>query len=207
MKKPIFLWITVVLVVLILVASYFFFLGKSSNTIVVVNNQPATSSSPVAGTEKWYVYSELDYNFKYPRDLVVGRVDGGTRFTAPIKSYFRTILADEAYFTAYAPTSTCPVSEGETFSATSTIKTSDGLAINKVSWSGVGAGQLYKGVDYTILKSGLCYKLSLYTHSANGAGFYFNDATMIKNTDATHSEDMANFVALVDTIVTTFKFK
>ena len=206
MKKPI-LWIAVVLVVLILAAGYFFFLGKSSNTIVFVNNQLATSSSPVAGTEKWYVYSELDYNFRYPKDLVKSQVAGGTRFTAPIKSYFRTILANEAYITAYAPAKTCPVSEGETFSATSTIKTSDGLVINKVDLSGVGAGQLYRGVDYTISKSGLCYEMSLYTHSTNGAGFYFNNATMIKNTDATHSEDMANFIALVDTIVTTFKFK
>ncbi len=205
MKKPI-IWIVSVLVVLILVGGYFVFLGKATN-VVVVDNQPASSSSPVAGTEAWYVYSGSGYNFRYPKDLVESQIGGGVRFTAPIKSYFRTILADEAYITAYAPTSTCPASQGESFQATTTIKTPDGLSVNKVVWSGVGAGQLYQGADYSVVKSGECYEISLYTHGANGAGFYFNDATMIKNTDTTNSEDMANFFALIDTIVTTFKFK
>jgi hypothetical protein len=165
-----------------------------------------THVATVPGTEDWLTYNASDYSFKHPKDFMIDESFDLPHIVVPVKSYFHTILTNEAYLIAYPPASECPESQGEQFSATTTLKTVDGTQLSRVGWSGVGAGQLYVGADYSVVKDGKCYQVTLYTHSANGAGFYFNNKDQIKRTDAQQAADMKAFLALIDKSLSTFQF-
>ena len=173
------------------------------------NDQAATSTSSNSETAaSWKTYQDDQYHFslQYPADFTITEEPGqSVTLVAPIKSYFKTVLANEASVTISDPATTCPASQGENLGATTTVNSSGG-AFAKVPWSGVGAGNLYEGADYTLLKNGNCYSLHVLVHSANGGGLYYSDPQQIKQTDDQQAKDKAAFLALADKIVSTFKF-
>jgi hypothetical protein len=158
------------------------------------------------GREDWMIYKGEGYTLDHPKDFVLTTTTNGDELIIPVKNYFSTILASEANLTLNDPAPTCPQSQGETFSATTTLTTSSNVKLNKHKWSGVGAGQLYQGVDYSIEKDRKCYQFSLFTHSANGAALYYSDEAQIREVNKTQKKEMEEFLILIDEIAKSFQF-
>jgi hypothetical protein len=119
--------------------------------------------------------------------------------------YVHTHLLHEALIAIDVPTTTCPVEEQDIF-ASSTQANINGVSFTRTTTEGVGAGNIYQGIDYTTTRSGLCYRISLFTHSTNGEGFYSNDPVQIKKVDALQAMDIKDLFSLFDQIARTIKF-
>ncbi len=201
------IWALAVVLLLLTLGGVFALIDKPSTTVYENGAPTPTPFVEVPGTESWRVYKGDGFTFKYPEDFVKQVIGTSTvRLVVPVKTYFHTILANEAYLTVYLPQNECPQSEGERFSGTTTLSSLGKTVFSRVEWTGVGAGQLYRGVDYSSMYEGRCYLITLYTHSANGAGFYFNNKDQIERTDKQHAEDMAAFLLLANKIISTFQF-
>jgi hypothetical protein len=98
------------------------------------------------------------------------------------------------------------VSVGGGVIGTSTTVVINGVNFERENWSDVGAGNLYQGIDYTTIRNGLCYQVTLFTHSTNGEGFYGSDADQIKKIDALQAMDIRSLFALFDQVARTIKF-
>jgi len=207
MKKITYLLI--ILVIILIIAGYIYYVAStpvSAPTVGTVATSTATTT-PTGGisTAGWTTYQSKDYSLQYPADFKEQTINGVNELTVPLKDYFSTVLTGEAYFTLNDASTTCPTVAGDGINSTSTLTT--GAAVfTKENWSGVGAGQLYMGADYVTMKNGLCYDVSVFTHSANGAGLYYSDPAQIKSTDAQQAVDMQHFMSIADTIITTFQF-
>jgi hypothetical protein len=200
------IWSLGIVVVLLTLGGVFAYLEKPP--VRSDNNSTSSTTIPVVieGVEDWRILVTNRFSLRYPTDLTLITSTTSTQLLVPVKTYFKTILANEAYITVYEPQSECPPSQGETFEATTTLSSLDQTVFSKVVWSGIGAGQFYKGADYTAIHDGKCYKISVFTHSANGAALYFTTHDQIERTDKQHKEDMDAFFALVDKSVTSFQF-
>ncbi|MFA6339019.1 MAG: hypothetical protein WCW87_03105 [Candidatus Paceibacterota bacterium] len=175
------------------------------NTVKTKINQTPNENYSLSETSILYKDKTNGYSIYYPKDFSMIETDDTKTFDIPIKNYFNTILANEARLTISKPSSKCPQSEGDQIVSAGEIKSGD-IVFKKDNWSGVGAGQLYVGADYTTLKNGLCYSIHIFTHSTNGAGFYIDDPVEIKKIDDEHAADMKKFLEAIDGIVSTFKF-
>jgi hypothetical protein len=201
------IWIAVILVITIGVAGLIYFESVAGDAVTSMATAPPvhTSSSSEISTAGWSTITEGGYTIEYPADFMVQKLKTGIQFAVPIKSYFNTILPGEVYFSLNAPAKKCPASAGDSVTASS-VMNAGGVLFIRNEWSGVGAGQLYRGIDYVTIKNGLCYDISLYTHSANGAGFYFSNQIQIDRTDSQHAADMKAFFQLSDKMVGTLQF-
>lgn len=200
-------WALVAVVFLLVLGGIFATVDKNNNAnITTPTPTPTPTPLVVAGTESWKVYEGNGFTLRYPADFVVDENKETPHIVAPVKIYFHTILANEAYLTINPVGVTCPPSQGDQLEATTTLSSIDRTVFERVGWSGVGAGQLYKGVDYTTIHSGKCYQINLFTHSANGGGFYYTTKAQIEEVDKQHAKDMAVFIELIDKTISTFQF-
>jgi len=199
MNKTIYVLVT--LLIILGVAAYIFSITGTPQNVPIV----ATSTTNTTAVSGWSTYTGPSYSIQYPADFKEETVNGVDRLTVPVKSYFTTVLPSEVYFVLNNASATCPASVGDSITATSSLATPVAV-FTKNEWTGVGAGQFYHGVDYVTMKNGLCYDISLFTHSANGAGLYYSDPAQIKQVDAQAAAEMQTFFAKADTIVDTFQF-
>ncbi len=194
------------MIILLAVAVYQY---ANYNLPSVANYQEATSSNQVVSdTSSWKTYkdNQSGFSINYPADFTLrDDSNGNLVLEVPVKNYFKTVLTSEANLTISNPAKTCPASMGERLGATTTVSFNGGT-FNKVSWSGVGAGNIYEGADYTLILNANCYSIHMFLHSANGAGLYTSDPAEIVKMDAEQKNDKAAFLTLADKIVSTFKF-
>ncbi len=122
--------------------------------------------------------------------------------------YVNTHLLHEALIAIDPATTTCSteVSEMDGRPASSTQATINGVDFTRTPTGGVGAGNIYQGIDYTTNRNSLCYRVTLFTHSTNGEGFYSNDPVQIKKIDALQAIDIKELFMLFDQIALTIKF-
>src|SRR5271168_2322633 len=197
----------IIVILIILAGVYVGFIYQGSPTVFVSLDQPTVSSTSTPSTASstaatsslsWlpYTNSEFNYSLLYPSDFTLQTGSNNVTFVVPIKNYFNTILPSDVHIDIANPTAECPPIEAGSVSTTTTLATTIGLTFNESDWTGVGAGQLYVGKDYVLTRNNLCYDIQVYTHSADGAGFYFSDPTMIATTDAQHAKDMSAFFTL-----------
>ena len=203
----------IIVVLIILAGVYVAFVYQGSPTSFVSLDQPIVSTSTSAtstasSTLNWTPYNSAQYNYSllYPANFTLQIASDKVTLIVPIKNYFNTILPGDVHIDIANPTTACPPILGDQVTSTSTFTSPTGLVFNESDWSGVGAGQLYVGKDYVITHNNLCYDIQVYTHSANGAGFYFSDPTMIANTDTQQGKDMVAFFVLAQQFVGTFQF-
>jgi hypothetical protein len=173
----------------------------------IQNDQNNISGS--AADWKTYQDKASGFSFQYPSDFSL-RDDpdtGSVILDVPVKNYFKTKLMGVANVTIHPIGNNCPESEGERFDATTTIRSRAG-DFRRVSWSGIGAGNLYEGVEYTLIKDNLCYALTLFMDSANDPGVYpdYDTPEKIAVTSAQEATDKGAFTNLIDKMVSTFTF-
>lgn len=196
MKKRTSLVVSIVAVIIILVVVVFGFVK------IKVNQAP---TAQVPANWKTYTFANSDITLEAPADFSIKNVSGGIQLIIPTTTpYFRTNLTHEAYIEVYSPTSTC-VQNGDGPTSQSTTTFNGNLFLRSL-WSGVGAGNLYQGVDYTTAWKGLCQGVTLFTHSTDGEGFYTGDQAVIQTDDAEQKEDMTNIFKLFDQIAGTIRF-
>ena len=125
---------------------------------------------------------------------------------ATTSPYAHTHLLQEIRIDIDLPSKECLESDGGPVSSTSTVVI-NGVSFERETWSGVGLGNLYQGIDYkTVRDDGYCYRVSFFTHSTNGEGFYTDNQAQIKTVDAQQAVDIKNLFALFDQIAGTIKF-
>jgi len=164
----------------------------------------------------WAVYTESISGISFRAPISFNVVNNGKSvFTGadvfsliiPTTTPFvNTHLLHEARIDIDTPTTTCVQSETLEGSASSTQVTINGVKFARLLTGGVGAGNLYQGIDYTTTRNNLCYRVSLFTHSTNGEGFYTGDAAQIAQVAAQQAKDISALFKLFDQIVTTIKF-
>jgi hypothetical protein len=200
---------TIIIIVLLILAAlltWAMFFKKAEAPQVVVPSQT------VPANWKMFTDSTSGISLRTPPDFFVTDVNNVFSdmeiFTLAIPTttpYMHTHLLHEAFININAPTSTCAVEE-QTESSSSTQAVINGIQFTRTTTGGVGAGNIYQGIDYTTTKNGLCYRVGLFTHSTNGEGFYTNDPVQIKKIDALQAIDIKDMFTLFDQIAGTIKF-
>ena len=187
---------TLIIAVIAIIIIFFIFRPETSHSpITTLGANWTTFHDPISGS-----------SFDAPKDFTEIPANSGYILQiATTTPYFNTHLINEAYIKIDAPSAVC-VESDLVPKSTSTSVTIAGQTFTRVETSDVGAGQLYRCIEYTTTRGGNCYKISLFTHSTNGEGFYSNNAAQIAQVDAAHAADMAHIFGLFDQIVATVRF-
>jgi hypothetical protein len=196
-----------VIVLVAVVFVYILFFNKAQAPQVVAPGQTIPTS--------WKTYTDTvsGISLQAPADFVVenhnSAFSDANLFLLVIPTstpYVHTHLLHEALIAVDVPTSTCPIEETLELSASSTQITINSVAFTRTLTGGVGAGNIYQGIDYTTTRNNLCYRVTLFTHSTNGEGFYTGDTVQIKKIDALQAMDIKDLFTLFDQIAGTLKF-
>ncbi|HZS42688.1 MAG TPA: hypothetical protein VFA52_00495 [Candidatus Paceibacterota bacterium] len=185
-----------------------FTLQSKTPSLTASSTSSTTSNQIQIAGWKTYQDNQAGFSIQYPPDFSLTEEPGqSVSLVAPIKNYFHTVLANEASLTIFDASSTCPKLEEETYSSpTKSTVSSPAGTFSRSSWAGVGAGQLYDSVHYTLIKNNTCYSMLLLIHSTNGAGFYYSDPDQIAEVDAQEAKDKSAFMQIMDRVVSTFSF-
>lgn len=141
-----------------------------------------------------------------PADLTLASTTSGLSLVfATTTPYVHTHLLHELRIDIAAPAVDC-VSTEDGVVGSSTIIAINGVNFERERWSGAGLGNLYQGIDYTTVRNSLCYRVTLFTHSTNGEGFYTDNPVQIQKIDALQAADIRDLFALFDQIAGTIKF-
>ena len=163
--------------------------------------------NPPINTSSWFINvdDKLGYSIEYPSDLITGQ--SGDRFTLvfPKNTYFHWPLLDDVKVTI-SVASSCPKTiEGGPTDGQPVEFSLNGYSFVRTMGTDVGAGQRYEEIAYDLLQDGSCYRVSLLGHGANGAGFYVDDAALVKKYDAQHEADMEAVVDILNGMVGTLR--
>lgn len=144
---------------------------------------------------------KFGYQIKYPSNFQL--VEGGeiADLIIPNDVYFRTGLIREAEIELSPGAKECAHFGDYIIKKENLLL--NGLPLERQVWGGVALGHVYKGVDYNLENDGLCYQLRLYTHSTTSTGSPEDNASLVD----THAEDMNNMFSLVDSIVSSLRFR
>ncbi len=174
----------------------------------------SSSTSPISSidTSSWKTFSDAQtpFSIRYPADLtvstsVIPTIDGPYLLALqfPKSIYFTTVLADEAYVIVTASSTCLAVAPGPIDNAPQAFN-ENGMAFIENQVSDVGAGNRYLTITYDTLANGLCYRITLFDHGANGAGLYLSDPAAIKTADDIHSAELSKVEAIIGAMVGTF---
>lgn len=153
---------------------------------------------------KTYTNNELGFSVKYPKDLVVNaNFPGSLVLAMPKDRYFHWPLLDDTKVTITA-SSSCPsfVSE-QAPSNVASVPVGDHIFTRGES-ADAAAGNIYRELAYDMEINGLCYRLSLFDHGANGAGLYVSGQALISQYDAQHQADLDRLVGVFMGMVKSF---
>lgn len=156
----------------------------------------------------WQTYSDSvsGITLQAPVGLTVATSTSGLSLIfATTTPYVHTHLLHELRIDIATPAVDCVSTEGDYVGVPTNVAV-NGVVFERQEWDGVGAGNLYRGIDYTAVKGGSCYRVSLFIHSTNGEGFYTNDAEQIKKVDAQQAADIKALFAFFDQIIETVRF-
>jgi hypothetical protein len=188
----------VIALVMVAVLIYVLFFDKAQ--------APQNSNQSIPSTWVTYTDTGSGITLHAPANLVLAISSTGLSLIfATTTPYVHTHLLHELRIDIDAPAIDC-VSTGDGVIGSSTIVAINGVNFEREEWSGVGLGNLYQGIDYTVVRNGLCYQVTLFTHSTNGEGFYTDDQAQIKKIDALQATDIKNLFSLFDQIAGTIKF-
>jgi hypothetical protein len=200
MKKLTKIIIGIIVLIIVAVLVYVVFFKKAQAPQDINPNQSIPSS--------WVTYNDSvsGISLKAPAGLTVATSSTGLSLVfATTTPYVHTHLLHELRIDIATPAVDCISTNSDSVSS-STPAAINGVDFERETWSGVGLGNLYQGIDYTVVRNGLCYRVGLFTHSTNGEGFYSNDPVQIKKIDALQAMDMRAMLALFDQIAGTIKF-
>ena len=162
----------------------------------------------VEAPQGWQNYADTvsGITLQAPVGLTVATSTSGLSLIfATTSPYVHTHLLHELRIDIATPAVDCVSTEGG-YIGTSTKVTINGIIFERQNWDDVGAGNLYQGIDYTAVVGGSCYRVSLFTHSTNGEGFYTDNAEQIKKVDAQQAADIKALFALFDQVAGTIRF-
>lgn len=166
-----------------------------------VNVNQSTPSS-------WVTYNNTrsGVSLQAPAGLTIATSSSGLSLIfATTTPYVHTHLLHELRIDIDNPAIDCVSTNGGDVSS-STIVVINGVNFERETWSGVGLGNLYQGIDYVTVRNGSCYRIGLFTHSTNGEGFYTDDQVQIKKIDALQAMDIKDLFALFDQVAGTIEF-
>ncbi len=174
--------------------------------LIVINRAYAPHTANQIPSD-WQTYENVvsGLSVRVPADFIATTTDTTYIFTIPTTApYAQTHLLREAQITFDTPVQTCTANDLVATWATTTIAQHEFSVGN---WSDVGAGNLYQGTDYITQHNGLCYRISLFTHSTNGEGFYTDNPQQIAQINAQQKEDISALQMLVQDVLKTLYFK
>ena len=215
------------LVIVIIIAAVFLVLDQahapmnsSSTATSTVQGQTAGSTDGASSTltaatidtSSWEEYSNAQpaFRIEYPADLVLSTstiptIDGPylLELQFPKDIYFSTVLKDEAYVIVTA-SSTCPVVSNSPIDRGPQTINVNGMSFTENEAGDVGAGNIYHTITYDTVAKGLCYRITLFDHGANGAGLYLSDPVAIQAADVTHDAELSKIEAVVLAMIDNF---
>lgn len=186
------------IMIALVIFAWFFDRAQAPQVVVPVQTIPAN----------WKIYNDpvSGVSLQAPSGLTLATSSTGLSLIfATTTPYVHTHLLQELRIDIATPATDCVSTESGLISATST-KIINGISFERGTWGEAAAGNLYQGIDYTTIRNGLCYRVGLFTHSANGEGLYGSDPDQIKKVDALQAIDIQDLFALFDQIATTIKF-
>ncbi|MES2314387.1 MAG: hypothetical protein V4524_00405 [Patescibacteria group bacterium] len=165
------------------------------------------STTVVMSAWKTYTNNELGFSVKYPKDLVVNTgVPGSLVLAAPKDKYFHWPLLDDAKITITVSTS-CPTFVSEQApSNVASVPVGDHTFTRGES-ADAAAGNIYRELAYDTMINGLCYRLSLFDHGANGAGLYVSGQALISQYEAQHQVDLDKLVGIFMGMIKSFSIE
>jgi len=181
----------VIVVIIAVLAGYVLFFEKAQAPEVV-----------------WQTYTDTasGVSLQAPAGLAVSTSTSGLSLNfATTTPYVHTHLLHELRIDIATPDVDC-ISTQSGLISTTTTKVINGVNFERGSWGEAAAGNLYEGIDYTTIRNNLCYRIGLFTHSANGEGLYGGTPEQIKKIDALQAADIKDLFALFDQIATTIRF-
>lgn len=189
--------------------------AAATTTDVVSNETPAEILAasipyPTATTtpgDSWKKFTSKGggYAFEYPSDLI-SSLDGQGALTliVPKNTYFHWPLLDDVTMKVTSGLS-CPALLADPAGEATTTFTLNGIDWTRTVGDGVGAGNRYREVAYDTISGGTCYHIGFLDHGTNGAGFYVDDASLIKKYDAVHDADFARVIGVLNGMVASFR--
>ncbi len=163
-------------------------------------------ASSTISTSAWKTYTnnELGFSVKYPKDLVLNAdFPGSLVLAVPKDKYFHWPLLDDTKVTITA-SSSCPAfMSGFTPDNVASVQVGD-IVYTRSESADVAAGNIYRELAYDMTRNGLCYRLSLFDHGANGAGLYVSGQALVSQYDAQHQADMDKLISVFMGIIQSF---
>jgi len=154
----------------------------------------------------WVTYTDAagGYSLSRPAGMTQNVIDGNQTFLFPKNSYFHWPLLDDARITVTVGPSCPAITAGDTGNGPASFSL-NGYAFTRTVGTDVGAGQRYLEVAYDTKANGVCYHVDFLDHGTNGAGFYVDDAALIKRYDAQHAVDQTAVLSALNGIVGSFR--
>ncbi len=167
----------------------------------------ATTTTP--SSWKNYTNTKYGYSISYPQNLILSSpvLSNKAVFTFPSDRYFHWPLQDDVVLSITA-SSSCPdmiVPTGP-FTATTTFSL-NGYAFDVISGDDAAAGNRYQEIAYDTYVNNLCYRISLYNHGVNGAGFYVDGQALIQKYDDQHDIDINAVISIMNSMTNSFRLQ
>ncbi|MDD5165643.1 MAG: hypothetical protein PHG25_03900, partial [Candidatus Pacebacteria bacterium] len=175
--------------------------GQSFVKPEVFGQKDSASLNPASSTIstnawKTYTNNELGFSVKYPKDLVLNADFPGSLILAvPKDKYFHWPLLDDTKITVTASSSCPSFVSGFAPDNVASVSVDDIVFVRSES-ADVAAGNVYRELAYDMMSNGLCYRLSLFDHGANGAGLYVSGQALVSQYDAQHQADIDKLVSV-----------
>jgi len=187
----------------------------ATSTDQVVSNTGYKLSLPTATTTtpsdwKYYTNKKLGYSISYPTNLILSassQDQDKVTFSFPTERYFHWPLQDDVVVSITA-SSSCPdmiVPVGP-FTATTTFSL-NGLSFDVTKGDDAAAGNRYQEIAYDTYVNNICYRIDLYDHGTNGAGFYVDGQALIQKYDNQHEVDLTAVISVLNSITNSFRLQ
>jgi len=185
--------------------------SQATTTAADASTTPALSyplpsaTSTVPSTWKTYMSDELGYQISYPADMVVSAKGAVISMAFPKSIYFHWPLEDDAKLTVTVASTCSAWSETGSYNLATTTFELNGYSFTRNESHDAAAGNLYNEWSYDTVVNGLCYRIDLFDHGANGAGLYVGDQSLIKRYDDRHTADLEAVMAVWNTATYSFR--
>jgi hypothetical protein len=176
----------------------------------VFGQTTTTALNPASSTvdrASWKTYSDNEWGFSvsYPSNLAIKPDISGTfTLVVPKDRYFQWPLLDDVTISVVA-SSSCPVLEAGSRTLPPATLSDNGYSFIRQETSDVGAGNIYRQLVYDMVNQGVCYRVSLFDHGTNGAGFYVGDQALISQYETQHQANLDQLVSIFMGVVDSFR--
>jgi len=173
----------------------------ATSTVVVsfLTIIPTASSTIVDSSWKSFTDASGLFDLSYPSNLLTQGNGSTTVFVFSKDTYFHWPLQDDVQVTVGVGLICPEFGNGEQISS-STVVIGENKFLRQIS-QGVGAGNIYNSIGYSIKSAGKCYYFNMLDHGARGADLYVDDQDLISKYNNQREIDMQNVVTIFNSMI------